>query len=1238
MEVVVFHIADLHIKNNRRDEYSDVFGKFVEKVRMDPAEKKIAVIAGDIFDNKTTISSVNMLDYHDFLSKLSKECVVITIMGNHDVNLNNPESVDLVYPFSSMMNRPNIHHYCKSGSYWHENLVFNVQSPNDPVNLMHVENAFNILIFHENLAGVSFNGGTLKGRFSIEDVKKYDVVIGGHIHEYTKIGENGAYSGSLIQQNKGESVTKGYVKWTVKKTGVDETFKASSEFCPIENPKGFLKYVITGTEVKPNIIEGYQNHVSAPHSIVIEVDNADKITYEQTVRTLQNQFKIETSVKNRNIVKVETENLDDMKEQSRLLSDMLDEKKVDVEIKKEILEMHKTYERKQNSFMPWEILKIEWSNLYCYGDGNVVDFSQIKENVVGLIAKNKSGKSAFVDILVYALFNRTIRGDRLNLINKHQKNGYVKLQIKIGDDLHEIYRHLDSKSNNITHTINGENKTGKDVVETYKNIENLIGGFDDFISTIIMTQDKQGDYLFMSANDQAEFLSKLLNLDALKTCHIHVKDTIKVCESQIRHVSNRSSAEMKTDLELLIEQLFALKQELKESEEFIEKNIGMAPIKPKMSSKQLLTQISNMEKEFDELDLDDESVDELNTQFINMCKNMPSKPTLDEEKCAGRNIEYLVSDTWNKKDRDLAVLAMKIKKYREYRKFEVPKTEFDACKSVYLDYLNQLDELKVDQSAFQHTQYHGFANSKADIEDDLNIWTQIAELEKKVNSSRSIGRIKKDMRSIGYTLDELNGMITQAQSIIGSSIQQSLRYDQTCESCQHNQQIIEKHAHLNEFVNSNEKYDLSEIIDKKIKLVELQDEFKKATQNDDLTKKIDELKCSLKTALDIAVLKHIFTHFDEILEEYRLEKSISQLKKQCDVAKIIYFTHKYYAYFALYHELAVEKVHLYDTHKEKVDALDRKMNIYKKRDELIVRIKKTKGLYHDCAYQERVYERDWPIFMEVENRRKCLRGLIERIATLKKERNHLRSNIEIEAQNEHLRKKKHVLEIYLKCLDTKTGIPIRILEKASVNISNYANNIINQLSDFGIRFKLMGTRLNMYIVENDKEIPADMGSGFQKFIISLALRSAFSYLSQRSRVKMLVIDEGFGCLDDENLAKMVEVIPTFKEWYNHILIITHLDVIKNSIEYPLLVTRVVDNGITYSALNYGKYTIPSKKKVVKSIRESDIMVEVNGKYQCNVCMETYEKRSKNRHFTSKSHMQKLKKFQIIPSESEQKND
>jgi exonuclease SbcC len=74
-----------------------------------------------------------------------------------------------------------------------------------------------------------------------------------------------------------------------------------------------------------------------------------------------------------------------------------------------------------------------------------------------------------------------------------------------------------------------------------------------------------------------------------------------------------------------------------------------------------------------------------------------------------------------------------------------------------------------------------------------------------------------------------------------------------------------------------------------------------------------------------------------------------------------------------------------------------------------------------------------------------------------------------------------------------------------------------------------------------------MFSGGEAFRINFAIRIALSQvLAKRSGAKLqtLIIDEGFGSQDNEGRHRLIDVIAQIKNDFAKILIITHLDELK----------------------------------------------------------------------------------------------
>jgi DNA repair exonuclease SbcCD ATPase subunit len=92
-----------------------------------------------------------------------------------------------------------------------------------------------------------------------------------------------------------------------------------------------------------------------------------------------------------------------------------------------------------------------------------------------------------------------------------------------------------------------------------------------------------------------------------------------------------------------------------------------------------------------------------------------------------------------------------------------------------------------------------------------------------------------------------------------------------------------------------------------------------------------------------------------------------------------------------------------------------------------------------------------------------------------------------------------------------------------------------------------------YFMENkfDRLPVAGSGSGAQKFLISLAIKDAFRYISGNYVVKpsIFLIDEGFGTLHPETVTEMVGILRYLKTKYKNMMVITHVDEIKDAADY-----------------------------------------------------------------------------------------
>ncbi len=91
----------------------------------------------------------------------------------------------------------------------------------------------------------------------------------------------------------------------------------------------------------------------------------------------------------------------------------------------------------------------------------------------------------------------------------------------------------------------------------------------------------------------------------------------------------------------------------------------------------------------------------------------------------------------------------------------------------------------------------------------------------------------------------------------------------------------------------------------------------------------------------------------------------------------------------------------------------------------------------------------------------------------------------------------------------------------------------------------------------------EMFSGGEAFRIDFAIRIALSRLLARragAPLPTLIIDEGFGTQDNTGLEKLKEAISSIQDDFEKILVITHIDELKDAFPARISVTRTPDGS------------------------------------------------------------------------------
>ena len=154
------------------------------------------------------------------------------------------------------------------------------------------------------------------------------------------------------------------------------------------------------------------------------------------------------------------------------------------------------------------------------------------------------------------------------------------------------------------------------------------------------------------------------------------------------------------------------------------------------------------------------------------------------------------------------------------------------------------------------------------------------------------------------------------------------------------------------------------------------------------------------------------------------------------------------------------------------------------------------------------------------------------------------------------------------------GIPDRVIDNAVPSLTEDANRILGRLSDheMSVSFQLQrdtrsGKAKETFeaLVHHDGGVrDFAMFSGGEAFRVAFAVRLAMSKLlvaRAGARLETLVIDEGFGTQDPQGRERLVEAINLARTEFAKILVITHLEDLKDQFGAQIVVSKGADGSL-----------------------------------------------------------------------------
>lgn len=552
----IYHIADIHIRNlKRHKEYKQVFKRLYSYISTTKTKNSIIYVAGDIVHSKTDLSPELVSMVSDFFIALCDLCPTIVITGNHDCNLNNSTRMDAISPIIDAIDHPRMHYLRDTGLYQLCNVTFNVMSVFDSPTKYIMGDTFDaeykIALHHGAVHNSTTDLGTVLTNSNVKNTlfNNHDLVLLGDIHkrqilQHYAVKDNItyptiAYPGSLIQQNHAEILNHGIMVWDLP--------THTSEYVQIDNDYGYYTLDITN-----NTILNWTDEIPKRPRVRIRVSNTEPATLKLLLADIKRKRKIEELTIQKNNLDVNTylenkailTNVRDVEVQNNLIATYIGSKfptatEDDIDgiryINRTInSKLHSTNSTRNITWIP---KRFEFSNMFSYGEGNIVDMSDMT-GMYGLFAGNATGKSTLLDSLLFCCFDKCTRTTKATHILNNKKDSFkCKFIFELDGLQYRITRTgLKNKDGHVRVLVdfdfideNGEFQSlnGEERDDTNRIIRSYIGTYEDFIMTSFSTQRNNSGFIDSKQSARKDLLSIFLDINIFDSLYAIASDQIK---------------------------------------------------------------------------------------------------------------------------------------------------------------------------------------------------------------------------------------------------------------------------------------------------------------------------------------------------------------------------------------------------------------------------------------------------------------------------------------------------------------------------------------------------------------------------------------------------------------------------------------------------------------------------------------------------------------------------------------
>lgn len=829
-------------------------------------------------------------------------------------------------------------------------------------------------------------------------------------------------------------------------------------------------------------------------------------------------------------------------------------------------------------------LTLYMRNFKSYGDKTpVFDFNSF--DIVLLTGENGNGKSSIADAIAWCIWGQckgmTGRSGIDDLVRTGADEMEVVFTFEEDENQYKIIRKRDKKrqqsSLDLFIEADGEFTpiSGNTISETQSKIQHIIKlDYDTYLCTAYLSQGKADMFAVKRPNERKEVLAEILNLSSY---------------DRLEELAQEERRLLKGDAEMLEREIKGLEDRLEDEE---------------VTAKQL----REVSAELDARQADDEEIgrrleekSRLYQEKRGLIKSLEgyraNLARVDREILRFKKEESGLTTKIQSYKLLLKREESITKEYKRARKLAEEESLYRERLQVRTEIMRQLESIENDiEKKRKEIEYNiglieqqiGIEKSKLGREADLSsegdniiklldnfkvLEEKIAAMEKQIeNNTDDLASLKAEEKSLHRQIVELR---ERYKDLSGA--------ESNCPTCR-TPLSDDRRAGLLKAMAANGQ-DLQKSLKTTKKSIEdLQNTQLKLKQNIDSSKR--KLKDRGKLETRLALIERELKEIDAAKAKLKslelklepLEKNIeagkyaadflkaqSELKIQLDKLSYNEDVHKNIRKELkelenigdAYQEVQVAKARLasYEESLERTTDLIRERKEYKRElVELVHELERLTGDIEDIKKDIATLEEDKRSVVDHINRLQSKRGALnERSKQIKAAKG------QMEEKKQSLVELEEKIELYSILINVygKKGIQAAIIENAIPELQDETNRILAKIADGQLTVEFLTQRdtkagntvetLDIKISDGLDTRKYETYSGGEEFRINFAIRIALSKILARragATVRMLVLDEGFGTLDERGRERLAQVINAISDEFEKIIVITHIQDLK----------------------------------------------------------------------------------------------